>query len=161
MLPPVCEMLKHPTPQRNHALRLCAGPVFRVVVRLCARRAGALPPTRKKKALRFATALLFFFLRLPPAGCTCTAGFAPTDLFADQETPRRFPARRQKIGGTPSRAQPCTGGRFQRAPHLPQTPPHFASLRHRGGALVEVAPPHRLPPVPSWFFLASALCLIS
>ena len=142
MLPPVCEMLKHPTPQRNHAMRLGAWPVFRVVVRR--RRNGGAKP--------------------------------PTDLFADHETLKRFWLVGKKSAappgfapyillrqdaGSPSRAQPCTGGRFQRAPHLPQTPPHFATLRHRGGALVEAAPPHRLPPVPSLFFLASALCLIS
>lgn len=81
----------------------------RVVVR-SARRAGALPPTRKKKALRFAPAFLFFFLRLPPAGRALHRGRfrVPPPQMPSPRTPLRYGI----AGGRHLRRLPCTGSRL-------------------------------------------------
>ena len=118
---------------------------------------GALPPTRKKKALRFAPALLFFFLRLPPAGCHLHRWLRPHRSFF-----HTLRSTWKKIDGTPSRARPAPWA-ARRACPPPQRQPPRTSLRYgiAGGQHLG-----RLPRTGSrlclrGLFLASALCLIS
>ena len=78
----------HPNPTRNHALRLGAVPGFRVVLRLSARRDGALPPIELSPRLSLCSGLAGVYStappsRLPPAPgrlCLPPTSWAPTGL---------------------------------------------------------------------------------
>ena len=134
-----CGSYRYPNPSRIHPC--FAGTVNPGWSSAYARRAGALPPTRKKKALRFAPALLFFFLRLPPAGCHLHRWLRPhRSFFHTLRSPRK------KIDGTPSRARPAPGAARGACPP-PQMQPPRTSLRYgiAGGGSIWGGSPAQAP----------------
>lgn len=91
-----CVSYRYPNQARSHP-SLRWDRLTRVVLRLSARRAGLCPPQEKKKHCASLRLSFFFSCGSPQQVATCTAGFAPIDLFST-----RFAQRGKKSTGPPA-----------------------------------------------------------
>lgn len=125
-----CVSCRYPNQSRSHP-SLRWDRLNRVVLRLSARRAGRCPPQEKKKHSASLRLFFFFSCGSPQQVATCTAGFAPIDLFST-----RFAQRGKKSTGPPAGRALHRGPLVERAPHPKCSPPalRFATAS-RGGSI--------------------------